>query len=146
MGCEMTSAKSAIQKELEEQMKRMRTVMIRTLKKIGEDCVNIAREKGAYINRTGNLRSSTGYVIVADGAIVSESSFEVVDKGSEGAAEGLAYARNLASNFPTDYALIVVAGKNYAIHVENRGFNVLAKSKLYAQKIAPKMIEQLRKM
>lgn len=39
----------------------------------GERFVKYARENGSYEDRTGNLRSSIGYIIVKNGDIVMEN-------------------------------------------------------------------------
>lgn len=42
---------------------------------VGLECVKEARLAGKYTDRTGNLRSSTGYAVVLDGKIIHQSSF-----------------------------------------------------------------------
>lgn len=97
------------------------------LARAGEVFVKYAREHGEYINQTGNLRSSIGYMIVCDNEILTEN-FEPSDKGTD-RTTGLGKARQLAiqvgSNHPTGWALICVAGMTYAASVEAKGKDVI---------------------
>jgi len=46
-------------------------ILLSAIEKIGIQCVNEARVNGSYTDRTGNLRSSVGYVILYNGDVVS---------------------------------------------------------------------------
>lgn len=122
---------------------------IKKLQYVGEACINAARDWRAqahpYKDDTGNLRSSLGYVIAVDGKIGFVSSFEVVEKGEQGAKDGIEYAKQLAREYPNDIVLIMVAGKNYASYVANRGYDVLDSAEILAKKIAPKLLKGLFK-
>ena len=69
----------------EIQVNRLLNAIIYNLGVIGEKVVNEARERGSYTDRTGNLRSSTGYVIVVDGKIAQMSSFQAIRGQGENA-------------------------------------------------------------
>lgn len=125
-------------------VKRMEKALIRRICYVGEQVVNEARRNGDYDDQTGNLRSSTGYVVVADGKVVQTSSFEVVKRGGDGSKRGKTFALELASRFPTGIALICVAGKEYAIYVSARGKNVLESAELLAKKLVPEMLKKLK--
>lgn len=127
-----------------EYVKRMEKALIRRICYVGEQVLNEARRNGSYKDQTGNLRSSTGYVVVADGKVVQTSSFEVVKGGGEGSKRGKAYALELASRFPTGIVLICVAGKEYAVYVSARGYNVLESAELLAKKLVPEMLKKLK--
>lgn len=95
---------------------------LETLKYMGELFVNEARVKGNYNDRTGNLRSSIGYIIVNDGKVI-EQNFETTEDGSDrktGKDKAEDYAREVALQYPRGLALIGVAGMEYALYVENR--------------------------
>lgn len=62
-----------------------------------------------------------------------------VEAGTEGAREGERYADSLKGSHPQGYALIVVAGMNYAESVQAHGRDVLTGAELAAR-------EQWRKM
>lgn len=119
---------------------------------IGEQVVNRAREKGSYTDRTGNLRGSTGYVVVRDGTIVNRGGFSEVrgpepnpaHPSSEGPAAGATLAEQLAGEIRRgQIALIVVAGQSYARYVSARGYDVLDSSNLLARKLVPQMLKEL---
>ena len=101
------------------------------------------RETNSYKDRTGNLRSSLGYVIVLDGKIKYQSDFEVVMQGDSGAKSGIQYAKEVARQFPEGIVLIVVAGMNYASFVSATGRDVLDSAELLADKLVPQILKQL---
>lgn len=131
---------------LTEQIKRIETALIRTLKWVGETVINTARnvKVNTYKDQTGNLRSSIGAVVAIDGKIEWQSSFSTVKQGSEGARQGKDFAMSLVSQYPKGIVLICVAGKDYAVHVSNRGLDVLDSSELEAQQLVPQMLASLK--
>lgn len=129
---------------------RIETAIFMRLSRIGEELLDYAKsipaDKG-YTDRTGNLRSSTGYVIVMNGKI-AKSDFKKVS-GSEVSKEdgeniGLTYAESLANNYSKGYVLIMVAGMEYALAVESRGKDVLTTTEIKAKAEIPVHLEQLR--
>lgn len=91
------------------------------LQRTGEEFVKIARLEGNYIDHTGNLRSSIGYVIVKDGSIVGRN-FQVSEQAGTdkqtGKREGEQLAMDLVRTFTKGYVMIGVAGMKYAVFVE----------------------------
>lgn len=95
---------------------------LETLKYMGEKFVNDARIKGNYNDRTGNLRSSIGYIIISNGAILDRN-FERVGNGNDGLSgkkKAEDFANELAALNPKGLILIGVAGMEYAVYVERR--------------------------
>lgn len=95
--------------------------MLQILQRAGEEFVKIAREGGVYLDHTGNLRSSIGYVIVRDGNVI-EYSFARSNKGTDGATgvnKGRKLAYEIASGYKNGLTLIGVAGMEYALRVES---------------------------
>jgi hypothetical protein len=133
---------SAIDNYIENLVERTKQGIIYELYCIGEQCLNQARSTDSYKDRTGNLRSSIGYVIVVDGKIDVISSFGLGMLG-QGASEGEAFAKQTASKFPRGICLIVVAGMNYATYVSAKGYDVLDSSELLADKLVPQMLKKL---
>lgn len=92
----------------------------RLLQHAGEEFVKMARKKGNYQDRTGNLRSSIGYVIVKDGDILTEN-YELSEEGSE-RHPGMREAKRLVSElipiYNKGWVLIGVAAMPYAKYVE----------------------------
>lgn len=135
---------NAIDAYTAERIKNLEKALIRTLKWCAESIVNTARVSHTYKDQTGNLTSSIGAVIVVDGHIEWQSSFEVVKQGGQGAKDGLEFAKSLVKEFPKGIALIVVAGKNYAVHVSNRGYDVIDSAELEAKTLIPQMLQSLK--
>lgn len=101
-----------------------------TLQYAGETFVNNARLLNSYTDRTGNLRSSIGYIIIKDGNIINES-FQIATKGNDkytGLEKGKNFAINIASKYPKGFILIGVAGMEYAAAVEANGYDVITGS------------------
>lgn len=104
----------------------------------GEIGVNAARERGSYTDRTGNLRSSTGYVLARDGEVYTSSSFAKIIGGQnpngvplDGDEQGRTLAEQLAKDLSKDgFAMIVVAGMQYASYVSDKGYDVLDSAEL----------------
>jgi len=110
---------------------------------VGEEFVNLARNKKppqSFTDRTGNLRSSIGYVVALDG--------EVKIGDFEGTGEGKARAKELVkevlSDSSTGIVLIGVAGMQYASYVESRGRDVISGSVPKASKILKELKEGLK--
>lgn len=134
---------SEIDRYTEEQLERLKQVLIRNLMYIGETVLNRARSTNSYKDRTGNLRSSIGYVITVDGRIIRISAFQTVKQGKEGSSTGSAYVKRLVRQFPKGICLIVVAGMNYAAYVSAKGLDVLDSSELLAERLVPRLLKQL---
>ncbi len=137
------TSKEDINAYIERRVLLMKQAMIRKMMVVGEKVINQARTSGNYKDQTGNLRSSVGYVIISDGIIIQESSFEVVGKGVEGSKSGKEFAERLARQHSKGLILIVVAGMKYAKYVSARGYDVIDSAELLAQKLVPKILDEL---
>lgn len=148
MGIKMTTPMSEINAAIKAEAERVNTLTIRALSYLGELCVIEAKDRpqeSSWFDQSGNLRSSIGYVIVHNGKIVKYSGFNQVKQGIDGIKEGKDLATELAKQYVSGYALIVVAGMNYAEFVEAMdNKNVLASAELFARKELPKMMMKLR--
>lgn len=90
------------------------------LQAAGEKFVEYSRKSGKYMDHTGNLRSSVGYVIIADGQELT-TNFEKSAKGTDrttGEKEGHRLAESVAESYPDGFVLIGVTGMDYAVYVE----------------------------
>lgn len=113
--------KSDIRKLLDKLGERAEFVIMDLLQRTGEEFVKIARLEGNYIDHTGNLRSSIGYVIVKDGSIVGRNFQLSEQSGTDkqtGKREGEQLAIDLIRTFTKGYVMIGVAGMKYAVIVE----------------------------
>lgn len=88
-------------------------------KSLGLKAYDISRGKWEARSKTGNLCSSFGFCVVKNGEIVHMGGFDVVKTGTQGSSEGQQFAKELASQFPDDLVLIIVAGVDYAMYVES---------------------------
>lgn len=148
MGVKFTTTDAELKKIIEEEFQRAHELTLRALSYLGERCVIEARDRPqeeSWIDRTGNLRSSVGYIISYNGNIVSYGGFKKAYSGSLGTYNGKRFAESIVKKYQTGYALVVVAGMNYAEYVEAMDNKVvLASAELFARKELSKMMEKLK--
>lgn len=126
---------------LQQVVKRVEEAIIFNFYVIGEGSVNHAREQGSYKDRTSNLRNSIGYVVAYNGEIV-----EYGFKRSAGITDKAAFlADQKIQEMLSDhgYDLIIVAGMNYARHVENKGKVVLSSTEKYLKREVQTKIKRI---
>ena len=102
---------------------------------LGQECVNNARDRGeadSWKDRTGNLRSSIGFAFYQEGEKIVESAFNQVGADPTGSKKGKSFVEDLARELSSTYALVIVAGMDYAEYVETKR-DVLASTELYAR-------------
>ena len=138
MGVTVTKPDTDMKALVRSHMGRVMEAMIKRLAEIGELAVADARRSGNYTDRTGNLRSSIGYVVANNGVVVARSSFDSVRGATEGPQTGLSLAESVASQ-SRGLVLVLVAGMHYAEYVADKGFNVLDSGRI----IAERLIQQL---
>lgn len=143
MPIKLVTPLSEIEAYIDKAAENVRNVIIDTLCEVGSRCITEARDNGNYVDQTGNLRSSIGYVVVVDGQIVRKNVVDLVKNGTEGTKEAEAFLERLASEHSSGICLIVVAGMNYASYVEGRGYNVLTSAELLAERLVPQLLEQI---
>lgn len=148
MGIKMTTPMSEVSLIIHRSMEIIREEVMRALSYLGEVCVRKIKDRTAqesWIDQTGNLRSSIGYAIYEYGRKEIESAFRVVKKGQEGVIEGKKIIDELARMYSNTYALVVVAGMNYAEYVEAKdNKDVLASTELFARKEVDKYLKQAK--
>lgn len=141
MPISLTTPQEAIARQLAKAIDERRAALARRLAYLGEQCLNRAREAGSYTDRTGNLRSSLGYVVLYRGQPVSPASFS----GGGASAEASEALQRATAEAPQEgFVLIVVAGMHYAQYVAARGYDVLDSAELLAQREVPKLLDALR--
>lgn len=148
MGITMATNIREVQAYLLDEAEHAKMLTLRALSYLGEKCVIEARDRSpedSWVDQTGNLRSSVGYVISHNGKIVQYSGFQQVKNGSEGSKTGKELATELIKKYSSGYALVVVAGMNYAEYVEAMDNKVvLASAELLARKELPFMMKKLK--
>lgn len=150
MGVKCTTRADQLRTIIEKKFQELDGKIINALLFCGEKAVEYARTRNTYQDQTGNLRSSIGYVIVKNGAIVHQSSFQKVngpnrsETTEDGSDQGLAYATEIAKQFTNGYVLIVVAGMHYAYYVETlHNLDVIGGAKIDAERRLKMIISQL---
>lgn len=107
-----------------------KTKALRYLYNTGKRAVDKAVREGNYEDRTGNLRSSIGFVVGLNGRVVRTYGFKTILSGSDGSKRGKEIAESLVLS--TGYSLVIVAGAAYAGYVEAmENYTVLAGAELY---------------
>ena len=122
---------------LEQAVKRVEQAVLFNFYVIGEGSVNHAREHGTYKDRTSNLRNSIGYVIAYNGEII-----EYGFKRSAGITDKEAFLADYKIG-DSGFDLIIVAGMNYARHVENKGYDVLSSTEKYLKREVQAKIKRI---
>lgn len=109
---------------------------------LAEQCVNRIRDRSAkesWVDHTGNLRSSIGYIITINGQPAVSGGFKPTNarqgNGEQGQKRGPEYANEILSAYSSKpIALVVVAGMEYAVSVEAMSNkDVLAATELWAR-------------
>ncbi len=101
---------------------------------LGEKCVAQARDNGSYQDQTGNLRNSTGYVVLYNGIVQKKTG---ISKLNERIVE------ETIPKYQKGVVLLVVAGMKYAVYVEAKNYDVLTSAELLAEQEVPRMLSKL---
>lgn len=133
---------SQIHQFLEEKKKNVGEAILMRMRRIGEQFVRHARENANFTDRTGNLRSSIGYVVMKDGQQLYDN-FRQVSGGPDGVDAAKDIIADAKKNFHTGYVLIGVAGMDYAAAVESKGFDVITTGAGIAEESLKLAMQQL---
>lgn len=146
MGIEQKFSNKKLDQLLQEIPNILSQEIIRSFSYLGEECIRKVRDRSgddSWYDQTGNLRSSIGYAVIEDGRKIIESAFRTVKNGTQGANEGKKMIDELASQYAKTYALVVVAGMDYAEYVEAmKGKDVLASTEIWAKLEINKYLEK----
>lgn len=149
MGIQMTTPLSEVDRILYKSFEILKNEITKSLVKLGEECIAKIRDRSkeeSWIDRTGNLRSSIGYAVYDYGIKQIESAFQIVRNGNEGSSEGKKMISQLGNEYSNAYALVVVAGMNYASYVEAlENKDVLASTELWAKSIVDARLKRAKK-
>ncbi len=96
------------------------------------EVVKQAKLRDTYQDQTNHLRSSIGYQIYQNGELITEY-FTADGKGDgTGATSGVDVGKNIAAQTARKYLQdtvgVVVAGADYALYVESKGYDVISGS------------------
>lgn len=149
MAIRMVTPASAVDKILYKAFEILKNEISMCLAKLGEECIAKIRDRSceeSWYDQTGNLRSSIGYAVYDHGVKLLQSAFRTVLQGSEGSSEGQKMISQLGKEYASTYALVVVAGMNYADHVEAlENKDVLASTELWAKGVINARLERAKK-
>lgn len=145
MALKPTFTKADISRQIQKNMvNRLDAIYIKILQRIGEEAIAYARSINTYTDQTGNLRSSIGYLIYKNGREISKV-FSESERGTDkktGVKEGADFAKEIISH--QGYALVVVAGMNYAYLVQSKGYDVLDGAESLAEKELKKGLQKIK--
>ena len=149
MGVKCSSSHQSIAAYFSAVMDIVKEEMTNGLSYLGEQCIIKIRKRSneeSWNDISGNLRTSTGYGVSDHGKKVVESAFKQVLDGTQGAQEGKALLEELTKQYADTYALIVVAGMDYADRVEAmESKDVLASTELWAKNKLDSNIKRIEK-
>lgn len=143
---EMTTPIEEIEAYVEEELQKRIGLVIEAFKRIGEECIKVAKVKVQaipkdYTDRTRNLRSSVGYAILDDGELVQEPTVvSIVKDGKDGEKRAKEYIKKLQSEYNDGLVLIVVAGMEYAAYVQAKGYDVLVSADMKMEEMVERMV------
>ena len=145
----MVTSANTVDKILYKAFEILKNEISMCLAKLGEECIAKIRDRSceeSWYDQTGNLRSSIGYAVYDYGVKQIQSAFNIVRKGVEGSSEGKKMISQLGKEYSNVYALVVVAGMNYASHVEAlENKDVLASTELWAKSVIDARLERAKK-
>lgn len=129
MGIKMITSQAEFKEIQVSWIRQFEEAILQALLYAGEEGLNQARgvtkEDGSYKDRTGNLRSSIGYVVFAGNMQVLESGFlptttddENNKDGVDGKLKGEEFLDEIKVKYGGGYQVIMVAGMEYAGYVE----------------------------
>ena len=149
MAIRMITPASEVDKILYKAFEILKNEIRNCLAKLGEECIAKIRDRSgseSWYDQTGNLRSSIGYAVYDHGVKQLQSAFRTVLQGGDGSSEGQKMISKLASEYSNTYALVVVAGMNYASHVEAlENKDVLASTEIWAKGVINARLERAKK-
>jgi hypothetical protein len=132
-----------IHKKILTDISRIREASLSRMQRVGESFITDARNNGKYTDRTGNLRSSVGYIILENGVQYFSGGFIQVKQGFEGIKKGKSFIDSLASKYPRGIVLVCVAGMSYAAAVEAKGKDVITGSSQIAKAELKRAFERI---
>lgn len=146
MAIKASFSEADVKKRFDDALDIVSRWQVKYLQRLGEECVLHARQIPAtvgFMDQTGNLRSSIGYIVFVDGVAVGEN-YVPVSGGVEGVEKGKALAKKVGSTYKNGVCMVVTAGMNYAVHVEAKGRDVLTSAEHLAKQELPKILQELQ--
>lgn len=142
MGIRRETTDRALAAYLSREFARRERAILHVLGYVGEQCLRAARLSDGYMDQTGNLRSSVGYMVLQHGRVVGRGA-GMSGGGAGGVRAGEGFLRELAGRFPVGFALVFVAGMGYAVYVSATGRDVLDSAELLAARLVPRLLREV---
>lgn len=138
-----------ITKALDIEVSKIEKAIENEIIRVGLQFVSDARISADFADRTGNLRSSIGFILLKNGDIIAED-FELSKRGTDkesGFDKAIQFAEEIAGEgIERGYTLIVVAGMQYAVFVEAMGYDVITSSSFKAEDNLKDAMERLKQL
>lgn len=144
MSIKLTFPSDLITGRVKALQERIEKATFKELQEMGEKLVTYAKNQHNYKDQSGNLTNSIGYAIIKRQEGVIFSSMDYVQGFPEAVDATQEAMREFAKQIGSSYALIIVAGMNYAEYVEAKGYNVILPAELKAKTDFPKVIEKIK--
>lgn len=126
---------------LEKAAEQAHTETLAALTRAGQRLVEIAKSTKQYQDQTGNLTASIGYGVYSKGSEISVGGFA----GGEGEIMGRVQLAEVAARYNAyKYVLIIIAGMEYAVAVERRGYAVLDGALLESNSVVREELSSIR--
>ena len=91
------------------------------------ELTNKAKSLNTYKDQTHYLRSSIGFVLYNSGEKITESFGSTGgEAGSAGVEAGRRIAEEAAKQYTNEIVAVIVAGADYALYVESKGYDVIS--------------------
>jgi hypothetical protein len=133
-----------IRQYLAKQKELIENSILERFNRLGEVFVTNARNNNTYQDQSGNLRSSIGYMIFKNGEVIFEAFPGSQSIGVQAAKE---VAQQVFRDNPNNgFVFIGVAGMEYALAVESKGYDVITGSSIVAETALKKSMKQLQEM
>lgn len=141
MGIKYVSGYNLIPEAVREFQERVENATVYYFSYMGEKLTKYAKEMHSYTDRTGNLTNSIGYAVVKGGKIINTGDMM---GSSEAKAASLQVLQEMMDRINHQFALIIIAGMEYASYVEAKGYNVIMPAELKAKAEMPSVIQRIK--
>ena len=137
-----------LERRLLERKERLRTTLDMKIQQLAEEAVTHAKRNKGYKDHTANLKNSISFALFYDGELVTQQvgnipKPEEAPKEHQGVASNLErYCAEAGVVRPKGYSLVVVAGMEYGVYVEHKGYNVLYLTKYFLRDEMKKILEE----
>lgn len=129
-------------RELEKTAERYEQEVVKALVQAGERAAEVARQTRTYEDKSGNLTASIGYGVVHKGTLVAQGGFDESLEGGRIGREALQKALDEVRQ--EQYAVVLVAGMEYATYINRKGYAVLDGAQIRIGNIVNELLSKIR--